>query len=230
MTTEFDRLAPEYEALLKDPLRDYFAPESTFFVTRKLEVLLAFLRARAMDPHHATWLDVGCGKGQLLRTGRPSFGRVIGCDVSAEMIEACRDLDIARQVQPTRIPFDDASADIVTAVCVYHHIDPSDRAALTADIWRVLKPGGVFAIIEHNPLNPVVQVIIRRTPVDDNAILLSAGAARRLMRAASLHVEATRHFLYLPQRIYRRARLLERALERIPLGGQYAVFGLKSQS
>lgn len=230
MTTEFDRLAPEYEALLKDPLRDYFAPESKFFVTRKLDVLLAFLRARSMDTHRALWLDVGCGKGQLLRTGRSSFGRVVGCDVSAEMIEASRDLDVACQVLPTRIPFDDASADVVTAVCVYHHIDPSDRAALTADIYRVLKPGGVFGIIEHNPLNPVVQLIIRRTPVDDNAILLRAGTARHLMRGAGLRVEATRYFLYLPQRVYRSARFLERALDRVPLGGQYAVFGLKPQN
>jgi SAM-dependent methyltransferase len=227
MNTEFDRLAAEYDELLKDPIRDYFAPGSDFFVTRKLEVLLAFLHRRAIDPSRAVWLDVGCGKGQLLRAGKPYFARVVGCDVSTEMMGTCHDLDVIPQPLPTRVPFDDASVDVVTAVCVYHHIEPGERAALTSDICRVLKPGGVFAIVEHNPFNPAVQVIIRRTPVDENAILLTARTARRLMGAARLRIGATQYFLYLPQRIYRRARLVEHALAAVPLGGQYAVFGLK---
>jgi len=227
MNTEFDRLAAEYDELLKDPIRDYFAPGSDFFVTRKLEVLLAFLHRRAIDPSRAVWLDVGCGKGQLLRAGKPYFARVVGCDVSTEMMGTCHDLDVTPQPLPTRVPFDDASVDVVTAVCVYHHIEPGERAALTSDICRVLKPGGVFAIVEHNPFNPAVQVIIRRTRVDENAILLTAGTARSLMGAARLRIGATQYFLYLPQRIYRRARLVEHALAAVPLGGQYAVFGLK---
>lgn len=230
MNTEFDRLAAEYDELLKDPIRDYFAPGSDFFVTRKLEVLLAFLHGRAIDPSRSVWLDVGCGKGQLLRAGKPYFARVLGCDVSSEMMEGCADLDVVGQPLSTRVPFDDAAVDVVTAVCTYHHIEPSERAALTSDICRVLKPGGVFAIVEHNPFNPAVQVIIRRTPVDENAILLTSGTARRLMRGAHLRIESTRYFLYLPQRLYHRARFVERALEPVPLGGQYAVFGLKARA
>jgi SAM-dependent methyltransferase len=227
MNTEFDRLAADYDNLLRDPLRDYFAPGSAFFVTRKLDVLSGFLRSRQVDTRKAVWLDVGCGKGDLLRAGRSSFARVLGCDVSTEMIAAAGDLDVVHQGQPTCVPLADASVDVATAVCVYHHIDPLDRPALTADIVRVLKPGGIFAIVEHNPINPAVQVIIRRTAVDENAILLAARTARRLMRDAGLGVQSTRYFLYLPQRLYFRTPIVERALERVPLGGQYAVFGIK---
>ena len=39
-----------------------------------------------------------------------------------------------------RVPFEDASFDVVTMVCVYHHVDLADRPALTADVSRVLKP------------------------------------------------------------------------------------------
>lgn len=230
MNTEFDRLAADYDELLKDPLRDYFAPEADFFVERKVEVLLDFLRSRRIDTHRAEWLDIGCGKGQLLRRAKSYFAGVRGCDVSAAMIEPCKDVDIVFQPQPTCVPFADAAVDVVTAVCTYHHVDPKDRAALTSDIYRVLKPGGVFAMIEHNPFNPAVQLIVRRTPIDENAILLTPRAARRLMRAADLRIEATTSFLYLPQRIYPRARWLERALQAVPLGGQYAVFGVKSQA
>jgi len=230
MNTEFDRLAADYDELLKDPLRDYFAPASDFFVDRKVDVLLDFLRSRRIETHRAEWLDIGCGKGQLLRRAKSCFAGVHGCDVSAAMIEPSTDLDIAFQPQPTCVPFADASMDVVTAVCTYHHVEPNDRAALTSDIYRVLKPRGVFAIIEHNPFNPVVQLIVRRTPIDENAILLTPRTARRLMRAANFHIEATTSFLYLPQRIYPRAPWLERALQAVPLGGQYAAFGMKSRA
>ena len=227
MTAEFDRLAAEYEKLLEDPLRDYFAPGSGFFVTRKLDMLLGFAKTRGLDTSKMTWLDVGCGKGQLLRAGRPHFARVVGCDVSSTMFEGSRDLDVTEQIDPDQLPFEDASVDWVTAVCVYHHVDRAARSRLTVEIQRVLKPAGVFALIEHNPLNPVVQVIVRRTPVDEHAILLTARSARRLMTDAGLETVDTRYFLYLPQWLYRRGRLLEKSFEKVPLGGQYAAFGIK---
>lgn len=224
---EFDRFAAEYEELLRDPVRDYFAPGSGFFLTRKLEVLLDFAATMGVDTRRATWVDVGCGKGDLLRAGRSHFARVTGCDVSEEMIGGCRDLDVVPQLESDRVPFGDASADLVTAVCTYHHVEPRSWANLTADIRRVLKPGGIFAMIEHNPLNPAVRVIVGRTPVDEHAVLLTAGTAGRLMRDAGLQVVGTRYFLYVPQRLYRWAGAVERALARVPLGGQYSVFGMK---
>ena len=55
---------------------------------------------------------------------------------------------------------------------------------MTREAARVLRPGGVFAIIEHNPLNPATRLIVRRLPMDRNAILLGARETRRLLRAA----------------------------------------------
>ena len=227
MDREFDRLAPEYKELLNDSVRDYFAPGSEFFLTRKIDMLLEFAARQGMDTRQATWLDVGCGQGDLLRAAQPHFARVIGCDVSAGMIAKCRDLEVVHQPNPLRLPFADASVDWTTAVCIFHHITPPERAPLLADIYRVLRPGGIFAIIEHNPFNPAVQLIVRRTPVDENAKLLMARTARRLIQSASMETVATRYFLYVPQRIYDWAAPVERALERVPLGGQYVVFGRK---
>ena len=227
MNTEFDRFAGRYEELLKDPLRKYFAPGSNFFVTRKLEVLLAVADEMGLETRHATWVDVGCGKGSLLRAGRSAFTRAIGCDLSVQMVRDCHDLDVVLQTEDDQLPFEDASADWVTAVCVYHHVNPQAWNTLTAEVWRVLRPGGIFAMIEHNPLNPVTRLIVRRTPVDEHAILLTARSARRLVRNAGLRVAGTRYFLYVPEQVYRWGRFMEKALERVPLGGQYAVFGVK---
>jgi len=226
VNAEFDRLASNYDELLRDPLRDVFAPDSQFFVTRKLEILRAFAARHGFDTRRARWLDVGCGRGDLLRAGRAHFGDVVGCDVSAGMLDGCGDLNVVLQPDLQRLPFDDASVDWVTAVCVYHHVPRSGRGAITAEVRRVLRPGGVLTIIEHNPFNPAVQVIVRRTPVDEHADLLTAGTARRAMTSAGMRPIDTRYFLCVPQRVYKALGALERAIEALPVGGQFAVFGI----
>lgn len=227
MDQEFDRLAPEYKELLNDSVREYFAPGSEFFLTRKIDMLLDFAASQGLDTRQVTWLDVGCGQGDLLRAAQPHFGRALGCDVSLGMIAECRDLEVVHQANPVRLPFEDGSVDWATAVCIFHHVSPPERAPLVADIYRVLRPGGIFAMIEHNPFHPAVQLIVRRTPIDKNAKLLTAQTARRLIEATSMETVATRYFLYVPQRVYGWAASLERALDRVPLGGQYVVFGKK---
>jgi hypothetical protein len=47
------------------------------------------------------------------------------------------------------------------------------------EMARVLRPGGVVCIMEHNQWNPVTQLIVRRARMDDGAILSSREAARQ---------------------------------------------------
>ena len=225
MTPEFDRLAPDYEALLADPVREAFAAGSEFFLTRKVAVVQDFAERNGIDRTRQTWLDVGCGTGAMLRADRASYARVIGCDVSTGMLERCVDLDVVQQTDPLRLPFQDATADWVTLVCVLHHVARADRHLLATEIRRVLKPGGYLAVIEHNPINPVVQLIVRRTPVDANARLLSAGGVRRLLRKSGFEPVDTRYFLLMPQRFHGRFARVEALVDRLPFGGQYGVFG-----
>jgi len=107
---------------------------------------------------------------------------------------------------------------------VYHHVEPELRDRLTAEARRVLKPGGVFAVIEHNPYNPATRLIVSRTPVDADAILLTADSTRSLMRRAGFQPHKTEYFLYFPERLYKTCGHLEGLMRRLPLGGQYAVF------
>jgi ubiquinone/menaquinone biosynthesis C-methylase UbiE len=125
------------------------------------------------------------------------------------------------------LPFGDARFDLITAVCVYHHVAMPDRRLLTREVVRVLRPGGVFAMIEHNPFNPVTQFIVKRTPVDQNAQLLKPSQARSLLRGAELGDLKSQFFLYFPESVYARLRGVEKVLSSIPLGGQYAVFGAR---
>jgi SAM-dependent methyltransferase len=223
MPAEFDNYAAAgYGNLLQDPLRQRFAG-SRFFFERKLKLLRALYEQHGRPTQSASWLDVGCGEGTLLRMGKSYFNEVAGCDVSAGMIGDCEGLNIRQQLSPRQIPFADRSFDLATAICVYHHVDIADRPFLTADISRVLKPKGLFCVIEHNPFNPITQLIVRRSPIDALAHLLTAGKARRLARTAQMEVLATHYFLYFPERLYFRMAATEEILAPFPLGGQYAV-------
>jgi SAM-dependent methyltransferase len=227
MEAEFDRYAGSYPDLLRDPIRGRFAAGERFYHQRKWDVLSDWAASLGFDLAEAEWLDAGCGQGELLRIGRSFVRRAIGCDPSAGMLAGAAGVEVIRQEAPDRLPLDDSCVDLVTAVCVYHHVEPELRGVLTREVFRVLRPGGLFAIVEHNPLNPVTRAIVRRLPVDAGARLLGARTALGLMRRSGFRPVGRRYFLVVPERFFGRLGRCENALMGLPLGGQYAAVGSK---
>lgn len=225
----FDDLSANYDDLLRDPLRERFTGRhSGFFHTRKRDLIRAYMRRIRREPSSVSYLDVGCGKGELLLRLRADFYEVAGCDLSGKMLESVADgIEVRQQDDALRIPFETERFDFITAVCVYHHVPLAARVQLTREIARVLRPGGIFCIVEHNPWNPVTRCIVSRTPVDSDAILLKASEVRRIIKDAGLSLEHQCYFLYLPAALYHSLGFLESLLGAVPLGGQYAVFGQK---
>jgi hypothetical protein len=71
-------------------------------------------------------------------------------------------------------------------------------------------------------------LIVSRTPVDADAVLMKASEARKLIGEAGLACDTPKYFLYFPEPIYRRiGNRLEYLLRGVPLGGQYVIFGTK---
>lgn len=225
---EFDHYSQSYEKLLSDPIRDRFAADSSFFHLRKRDLIRGYFRRHATSTSELSYLDVGCGHGKLMSLLREDFTRVSGCDVSQGMIDRASGLEVRLQKNPCNIPFKTAEFDVISAVCVYHHVSGADRVALTLEIARVLKPGGTFAVFEHNPRNPVTRLIVRRSPVDRDARLLTPRQTKALLSGAGLITVATSYFLFLPEFAYNSGgAVVERWLSMLPFGGQYAVFGRK---
>ncbi len=173
----------------------------------------------------AACLDIGCGVGILHPLLAPHVARLAGTDVAADAIETARRANpgVDYRVQDgARLPYDDTSFDFCSAVCVMHHVPPAQWPAFVAEAWRVLRPGGLFAVYEHNPLNPLTKVAVWRCPFDHDAVLLRAGRVRSLLRAHGFELVTTRYLFFVPADA-RWARSVDRALAWLPIGAQYVV-------
>ncbi|MCR6631287.1 MAG: metalloregulator ArsR/SmtB family transcription factor [Magnetospirillum sp.] len=102
-------------------------------------------------------VDMGTGTGRVLEVLAPHVERGVGIDLSREMLAVARaNLERAglhqcmvRQGDITQLPLPAQSADAVTIHQVLHYA--TDPAAVVAEAARVLKPGGLLAIVDFAP-------------------------------------------------------------------------------
>ncbi|MEA3324887.1 MAG: class I SAM-dependent methyltransferase [Euryarchaeota archaeon] len=105
---------------------------------------------------HERLLDIGIGTG----LGSMPFARagleVSGIDGSAEMLEICRSKDFAEDLREfdlrgMPLPYSDGFFDDVICCGVFHLI--GDLEPIFKEVFRVIKPGGIFAfnIIAETP-------------------------------------------------------------------------------
>jgi len=120
------------------------------------------------------------------------------------------------------LPYDDGAFDLAFAICVLHHVDPTHRREFVAEAVRVVRPGGLLAIFEHNPFNPLTRVAVSRCEFDEGVALLGRREVRTLLEGAGLSVELARYLLFVP---WDRSWVdpAEAALGWLPLGGQHHV-------
>lgn len=169
-------------------------------------------------------LDAGCGVGLTDSFLKKDFPDITGFDVSQ------RSVDLARKLNPeltyahsgdAKLPFADGQFDVVFAVCVVHHISPGLRMEFFRDMRRVLKPGGMLAVYEHNPWNPMTRRVVANVEFDRDAVLLAARECLRLAADAGFKAPECSYILFTPS-VSRRWMSFERLfLSALPIGAQY---------
>ena len=144
----WDRAARKYA---RDPIKDMVGYRRTVDRTREL------LRDRD------TVLELGCGTGTTALALAPAVARLVGTDVSGEMIAIAKEKAAAQGCENAeflvatadRASGADGTFDVVLAFNVMHLI--ADRPSVLRQANRVLKPGGLFisktpCLSEMNPL------------------------------------------------------------------------------
>ena len=118
------------------------ADEATY--QKKLDITREYFR-KDMEV-----LEIGCGTGSTAIAHAPYVKHVLATDISPRMIEIARDkaeaagiANVTFEVQDADAPgVPDASLDAVMAHNLLHLLD--DREQVIEDVYRELKPGGVF--------------------------------------------------------------------------------------
>lgn len=225
---EFDKSAHEYETLFQPWLRIAGASRE-YFARSRLSWLSYVLREQDITPKRV--MDFGCGTGMSLSllANILSAEQVIGLDPSEESLAVARESIGSKPWQlatpANYLPQQDL--DVVFCNGVFHHIPETEQAAAINYVYRCLRPGGLFAMWENNPWNPIHAFAMKHSEIDENAVPLPPPASRRLIRSESFELIRTDYLFFFPG-YFSWLHPLEKWLIKVPLGAQYQVLARKA--
>ena len=228
MNADFDEHAGSYRDDVNHAVA-FSGRDVTFFATHKASLLADLATKRFGSSTECSILDVGCGIGLIDGPLAGAFKAVAGADVSDVELEiARRDNPGVRYDRSTEreLPHDTGSFDLVFAACVFHHVAPDARIALAREMCRVARPGGVVAVFEHNPWNPLTRLVVRRTSFDKGVVLIRSSELVRVVAQAGLGPPKVSFITFFPFN-GDLSRKFERSLSGVPIGAQYVVVAQK---
>jgi SAM-dependent methyltransferase len=223
---EFDAYSQNYNEQINDVLK-FSGLKIDFFARVKNDYLIDILNFRPGGAAAAKILDVGCGVGNAHRQLVGCVAKLAGIDVSPASIAVARERNPGIEYEcfdGLHLPYADNTFDVAFAVNVFHHVPVSNRHALALEIGRVLRSGGLFAVFEHNPLNPVTMHVVKNCAMDNDAVLLNRRDTEKLLRAAGFQDIQTRFILAIPA-ASPFLRKIDRCFSWLPLGAQYYTLG-----
>lgn len=228
---DFNETTQTYKGTIEKTIA--FAGKGLDFYTRvKAEYIRKIVSEELPSVEHPQLLDVGCGHGYIHKDLQGFGYQIVGVEVAADVLPLAREANpdaSYHEYDGTTLPFEDDRFDIAIAICVMHHVPPPEWANFLQEMQRVLRPGGIAAIFEHNPLNPLTRYVVANNEIDHDAVLLRAGTLRDLLKGAGFEQVQTRGILFTPfeNKLF---RALDESLGWLPFGAQYYAIGKAAQS
>jgi 2-polyprenyl-3-methyl-5-hydroxy-6-metoxy-1,4-benzoquinol methylase/uncharacterized membrane protein YbhN (UPF0104 family) len=209
--SHFDEISHAYDAQIP-------APQREALLARKTTLMRDALTRLRIGPRG---LDVGCGQGWYVARMRELGYDVRGIDASAGQIALARrhvdDPAVIAEGTALRIDAPDASYDFAYSINVLHHLPSvAEQRAAFAELFRVLKPGGLVFVHEINTRNVLFRFYMGYVFPTLNCI--DEGTERwllphRLQNYTAAPVIATAYFTFMPEFVPRAALRLVRPIE-----------------
>lgn len=228
---EFDKFADEYRSLHEANIR--ISQESPDFFAEYKVKDTALLALNKLQTGELDILDFGTGVGNSV----PFFRRHLPdanlycLDVSADCLALAQERFSGQaefvQFDGDVIPFPEAHFDLAFAACVFHHIPTEEHKRHLSDLLRVLRPGGMLVIFEHNPFNLLTVRAVNTCAFDENAVLIKAQTMMQRASTVGFENVERKYRIFFPGSL-RALRPLEPFLSWLPLGAQYYIAARKS--
>ena len=144
--------------MTKTLVQEQFGKTAASYLTSTPHALGKSLeRLVALTAPQKSWhaLDVATGGGHVAYTFAPHVARMWATDITQEMLDMVKGEAQKRGLANVRtayakaetLPFEDASFELVTCRIAPHHFD--SIADFLAEVHRVLKPGGLLAVVDN---------------------------------------------------------------------------------
>ena len=143
-------------------------------------------------PKAGTILDLGAGQGQDTRYFVSKGFKVFSTDFSKDALQLSKEKALRRGVKNITyqivdlsglLPFPDNSFDAIYAHQSLHYFDTKTTQQLFDEIYRVLKPGGVFATLTNSTSD---REFASGTKVEDELIQIEGQGRKRFFSIDSM--------------------------------------------
>lgn len=215
----FDEIAEDY---------DLISRQNVEIINGKRDYLNAYKAgvAKKIAKSSIKVLDYGCGIGMSIPHLKNNFpnAEITAYDPSPKSTEVLSKLYPEINIFSNQDELMKGKYDLVFVSCVIHHIRVKDLDHELKRMISLLKKGGSLVIFEHNPLNPLTQIVVANSPIDKDAVLIrkSELIARIAAIKPSLEIKSA-YSVFFPDILNWCRPLEETLLKHIPLGAQYYI-------
>lgn len=231
LKAEFDDVAERYSAMMEKGMvlkgndHEYFTAYKMYYLKEYIQL------CRNRNPKRVVKvLDYGCGIGIVSRAVAETFRRVIvhGFDISSESIKCANEMQHGKNVKFTSSADNlDDDYDLCICCCVLHHVPAGEKQdEVMQNIYRRLKKGGMFIVIEHNMKNLLTRRSVYSCPFDKNAVMLTEREVMRLMKKNSFKNIHKKYITFFPKQLSK-LRFLDQYMKWCALGAQHMETGYK---
>ncbi len=167
----FDDYIDNYKSEVQSSI-GFIGQEVDFFLDIKAEMLVRLAEKNFGKTENIKALDIGSGIGLVDKLIKSRIKNLHGVDIEDGVVKQAiiNNPEVHYQkYDGENLPFNANTFDITFAINVMHHVPPALWENFSKEMHRVLKPGGICVVFEHNPFNPLTRKVVKDCEFDRDA-------------------------------------------------------------